>query len=826
MQSKPLCILLTAVAMMAGCVQAAPRLAGPPEAAPGPGVAPAQGDMPGTAGMPRPATAPDFAAASRESMLPLAGRVDFPITRSVAASVGDVINFATVSLIDTSTNRTVAATVTNSNGGFTLSMGGFVPEVNTPYLVEAYKGLDGHSPGAASPRFRTIVKYDGAAWLSITAPTVVISNQSTAVAIEAGLYPNKVPPGDVMGAVNVSVKPAGFNLIDVFNPTKPNYSGHPVAELVKLAADIQTFLLGDVDPVQSVPEVLPSLTDISIDHGRPKDLVTLNGKGFSPLLGGNTVTFNGVAATVLLASPIQLIVSVPEGASTGQVLVKTNRGTVPTGRGFTVDASGPSFSLTLAYPNSGPPGTDVTLLGFGFSKTPSENTVSFGGATTTCVTSDVTFCTCKVPADASAGPVSVKVGSATSNTLPFTVQTAAGITAYFPNSGAPGEEVVIDGSNLGSSGAVDISGVAARILKWTDSQVMVEVPTGTVTGTMKLTPTGRSAATVGNFTVLSGNIAGWTTITPPNSHNGGAWFARKGRYLYGAGGYANGAYNDKIDRLSLNSDGTAGVWTTLAGITNTRLWHGNHTGYNISNSAVVIGNYAYIYGGYDYQIGTTYSNTILRATIFADGAMSSFAVAPVTMATGRSEVLAPIRAGDYVYLVGGHSGCTDAIDGAKVNSDGTLQAFSIVGRTPTPMYGNVQAVVKNWLYIFGGYECASAGHRNPSRIYRAPLGSDGSLAGSFSDVGALPRHLYDGAVAIMGTNLYLFWGYDADNGWTNHVYRTTINANGDLGAWASQPSPSYRHIRPTLIKVGSRLYYTGNYDGSSYQSTIDVATIQ
>lgn len=64
--------------------------------------------------------------------------------------------------------------------------------------------------------------------------------------------------------------------------------------------------------------------------------VTLDGTGFSPTASENQVTFNGVPALVTSATSTQLIVEVPEGATTGPIAVSTPTGSATSTSAFVV----------------------------------------------------------------------------------------------------------------------------------------------------------------------------------------------------------------------------------------------------------------------------------------------------------------------------------------------------------------------------------------------------------------------------------------------------------------------------------------------------------
>lgn len=97
----------------------------------------------------------------------------------------------------------------------------------------------------------------------------------------------------------------------------------------------------------------PTITSLSPSAGPVGTTVTITGSGFDPNPAANTVTFNGTATTVGAASPTQLTVPVPSGATSGAVVV-TLAGGSSNGAAFTVTQSagggqGASGSRALDY---------------------------------------------------------------------------------------------------------------------------------------------------------------------------------------------------------------------------------------------------------------------------------------------------------------------------------------------------------------------------------------------------------------------------------------------------------------------------------------------
>lgn len=133
-----------------------------------------------------------------EGAYALRGRVEFrpASARAVQATLAEVADAATVSLIDASSGVTVATTRTTSAGAFVLSFGaGFRPVTGAPYYLEAVKGLKdlgaaSNQAGAGAARVRTLLVWqDG--WTSITNAVpdggLVVNRSTTALSAIASL---------------------------------------------------------------------------------------------------------------------------------------------------------------------------------------------------------------------------------------------------------------------------------------------------------------------------------------------------------------------------------------------------------------------------------------------------------------------------------------------------------------------------------------------------------------------------------------------------------------------------------------------------------------
>src|SRR5207245_4990931 len=134
------------------------------------------------------------------------------------------------------------------------------------------------------------------------------------------------------------------------------------------------------------------------------------------------VTFNGTTATAISWSATSIVVTVPAGATTGNV-VATVGGVAGSGAIFTV--TNPAPHITNLNPTSGLVGASVTIAGANFGAAQGTSTVKFNGTVAVPTSWSATSIVAPVPAGATTGNVVVTVGGVASNGVSFTV-TAAG----------------------------------------------------------------------------------------------------------------------------------------------------------------------------------------------------------------------------------------------------------------------------------------------------------------------------------------------------------------------------------------------------------------
>jgi large repetitive protein len=176
---------------------------------------------------------------------------------------------------------------------------------------------------------------------------------------------------------------------------------------------------GNITSMTSSPQGTLGIANLSNGQGAVGTEVILYGSGFSTDPSADTVTFNGVAATVVSATATQLVVVVPAGTTSGPITVSTATGSVTTSNSFTVAANAAVAAPTIAgfLPPVALAGATLTISGTGFQSTPGANRVQINGTWAPVVSATATTLTVGVPTQTGSGLISVytPTGTATAS---------------------------------------------------------------------------------------------------------------------------------------------------------------------------------------------------------------------------------------------------------------------------------------------------------------------------------------------------------------------------------------------------------------------------
>jgi uncharacterized repeat protein (TIGR03803 family) len=163
---------------------------------------------------------------------------------------------------------------------------------------------------------------------------------------------------------------------------------------------------------------------------------------------------------------------------------------------YSLDVGLPPFVALMT--TSGTPGQTVQILGQGFN---TASSVMFGSGSANFTVASDTYMTAVVPAQGTQGYVSVTTASSTlTSNKKFKVVPI--ISSFSPTSGPAGTKVTITGGGFYGATKVTFGGVKATSFTVdSGSQITATVPTGAVTGTIKVITAGGTVTSKGIFTV-------------------------------------------------------------------------------------------------------------------------------------------------------------------------------------------------------------------------------------------------------------------------------------------------------------------------------------
>ena len=235
------------------------------------------------------------------------------------------------------------------------------------------------------------------------------------------------------------------------------------------------------------------VTAVSPSGGKFGAQVTVTGSGFGSTQGSSFVSFAGTTASSIVSwSDSQVVALVPTGAASGGVSVTVNS----TQSNSTVPFAVYNPIISGITPPGAAATATVTLNGSGLTASGAYTTVFFNGVSSGILSVTSSAITVIVPTGIAIGSanVTVTVGTATSASAPFTVETGPTITGIAPSVGQIGSgPITISGQGFGSTQSTSTLSFwgatvpASDILSWSDSAIIVNVPVGATTGPLSVT---------------------------------------------------------------------------------------------------------------------------------------------------------------------------------------------------------------------------------------------------------------------------------------------------------------------------------------------------
>lgn len=278
----------------------------------------------------------------------------------------------------------------------------------------------------------------------------------------------------------------------------------------------------------------PNVSSLSSNSGVSGTAVGVYGTNFGSSQGSSTVSFNGVAASVTGWTNTSIAAVAPSNVTTGPVTVVVN--SIPSNSNVVFTVTSPAIGSLL--PPAGAVGATVTLTGSGLTASGLNTQVFFNGVAANVTSSNSGSLTVQVPSNATSGPVTVEVGTISTNSLQFTVEQPPTIASVSPNVGPYNSygvavPITITGTGFGatqSDSTVNFfaSSTPPQITNWSDTSITLYVPDDAATGPLGMQVGGLTGYAptwfvVSGFTQVTDSFGNQTTYS--FSMQGGQWIA-------------------------------------------------------------------------------------------------------------------------------------------------------------------------------------------------------------------------------------------------------------------------------------------------------------
>src|SRR5262249_41452514 len=173
-----------------------------------------------------------------------------------------------------------------------------------------------------------------------------------------------------------------------------------------------------VTPAPHIDSLVPA-------RGAVGSVVYILGSNFGPTQGNGFVTFSGKTPAITSWSPTQIVLTVPTGTTSGNVVVTAAGGIASNAVAFTVT---PAPAITSLTPATGGFGSSFTIAGTNFGLTQGNGKVTLNGVPCTVTSWGDTSIVARVPDGVTTGDVVVTAaGGVSSNGSRFQVLNPGGV---------------------------------------------------------------------------------------------------------------------------------------------------------------------------------------------------------------------------------------------------------------------------------------------------------------------------------------------------------------------------------------------------------------
>jgi len=229
----------------------------------------------------------------------------------------------------------------------------------------------------------------------------------------------------------------------------------------------------------------------------------------------------------------------------------------------------------------------------------------------------------------------------------------------------------------------------------------------------------------------------------------------------------------------------------------------------------VVGNYVYLFGGLDQNANPVFA--IERASIIDSTTLDPFIVPSATLQTPRTGH-ASVVLGNKLYVIGGRNTMElDSVEVSEILPDGSLGGFSTTTRNLiAPRAGHALLVSNNRLYVIGGRR----GNTDVASIEVAQINEDGSLEAFQMHNFALQTPRSDFVAFGVAGYPVVGGGATGPTSTTSTVERGTFNAQRELQQFTAFGDLINPRQGAALAIVGNHAYVISGGDSSNDYGTV------
>ncbi|WKZ25905.1 MAG: C39 family peptidase [bacterium] len=171
----------------------------------------------------------------------------------------------------------------------------------------------------------------------------------------------------------------------------------------------------------------------------------------------------------------------------------------------------------------------------------------------------------------------------------------------------------------------------------------------------------------------------------------------------------------------------------------------------------------------------------------------------------------------YVYILGGARGLPsillDEVVYAEIQSNGDITTWNTTQKLPLKLSFGSAFIFDNSVYYVGGSTNGENQASSRNEIYKSTISVDDGSLGEWTLAGTLPVRLQRFSLYVHNDKVAIIGGI-SNTGITNSVYLGTIDTNGLISSWITQPNLLFPNNRGSLTALNDNLVLIGGYSPS------------